>query len=66
MDNEFGPRPFPPTGEESRRMDEVAKEDVERVQCPNCCRLAPVTRRDRGLRFYRCELCFTEGAVDGG
>jgi len=35
----------------------------DRVQCPNCCRLAPVTRRETGLLFYRCELCFTVGAL---
>ena len=36
---------------------------VERVQCPNCCRLAPVTSRSMGLMFYRCELCLTIGAA---
>jgi hypothetical protein len=35
----------------------------ERVQCPNCCRLAPVTSRRMGLMFYRCELCLTTGAA---
>lgn len=33
------------------------------VQCPNCCRLAYVTRRSVGLLFYRCELCETLGAT---
>jgi hypothetical protein len=33
------------------------------VQCPNCCRLAFVTRRSMGLLFYRCELCETVGAI---
>jgi hypothetical protein len=36
---------------------------VTRVQCPNCCRLADVVRRDMGLLFYECELCGTVGAV---
>lgn len=35
----------------------------ERVPCPNCCRLAPVTGRHMGLIEYRCELCFTVGAT---
>jgi hypothetical protein len=34
-----------------------------RVQCPNCCKLAYVTRRSAGLLFYRCELCLTVGAA---
>ena len=29
---------------------------VTRVQCPNCCRLAYVVRRNMGLLFYECEL----------
>lgn len=37
--------------------------DSDRVQCPNCCRLAPVTSRSMGLVVYRCELCFTVGAL---
>jgi hypothetical protein len=36
---------------------------VTRVQCPNCCRLAYVVRRNMGLLFYECELCGTTGAV---
>jgi hypothetical protein len=36
---------------------------VTRVQCPNCCRMAPVVRREMGLVFYECELCLTVGAV---
>lgn len=35
----------------------------DRVQCSNCCRLAPVTARRMGLLFYECELCLTTGAV---
>ena len=34
-----------------------------RLQCPNCCRLADVVRREMGLLFYECELCGTVGAV---
>jgi hypothetical protein len=37
--------------------------DLGRVQCPNCCRLAFVTRRSMGLLFYRCKLCETVGAT---
>jgi hypothetical protein len=37
--------------------------DLGRVQCPNCCKLAYVTRRSQGLLFYRCELCETVGAT---
>jgi hypothetical protein len=37
--------------------------DLGRVQCPNCCRLAYVIRRNMGLLFYRCELCETVGAT---
>jgi hypothetical protein len=37
--------------------------NLGRVQCPNCCRLAYVTRRSMGLLFYRCELCETLGAT---
>jgi hypothetical protein len=37
--------------------------NADRVQCPNCCRLASVTSRRMGLLFYRCELCETIGAV---
>ena len=35
----------------------------DRVQCSNCCRLAPITGRRMGLLFYECELCLTTGAV---
>ncbi len=35
----------------------------DRVQCPNCCRLAPVTSRRMGLLFFECELCLTSGAT---
>lgn len=38
-------------------------EPPERVQCPNCCRLAPVIARGMGLLYYRCELCHTIGAA---
>jgi hypothetical protein len=34
-----------------------------KVQCPNCCRLAPVVSRSMGLLFYHCELCHTTGAA---
>ena len=37
--------------------------DRQRVQCPNCCKLAPVTARQMGLLFYRCELCGSVGAT---
>ena len=37
--------------------------NLERIQCPNCCKLAYVTRRSMGLLFYRCELCETVGAT---
>ena len=37
--------------------------DLGRVQCPNCCKLAYVTRRSMGLLYYRCELCETVGAT---
>ena len=37
--------------------------DLGRLQCPNCCKLAYVTRRSMGLLFYRCELCETVGAT---
>jgi hypothetical protein len=37
--------------------------DLGRVQCPNCCKFAYVTRRSQGLLFYRCELCETVGAT---
>ena len=33
------------------------------VQCPNCCKLAPVTARQMGLLFYCCELCGSVGAT---
>jgi hypothetical protein len=35
----------------------------DRVQCPNCCRMAPITSRSMGLWFFECELCLTTGAV---
>ena len=37
--------------------------NLGKVQCPNCCKLAPVTTRSMGLLFYRCGLCETVGAV---
>jgi hypothetical protein len=40
-----------------------AEDGQARVQCPNCCRMAPVVRRDMGLLFFRCELCLSVGAV---
>jgi ribosomal protein L37AE/L43A len=33
------------------------------VQCPNCCKRAPITARRMGLLFYRCELCGSVGAT---
>ena len=45
------------------QSDHTEDADLGRVQCPNCCRLAYVTRRSMGLLFYRCELCETVGAT---
>jgi hypothetical protein len=45
------------------RSEHDGHADLGRVQCPNCCRLAYVTRRSMGLLFYRCELCETVGAT---
>jgi hypothetical protein len=45
------------------QSDHAEPEEPGRVQCPNCCRLAYVTRRSMGLLFYRCELCETVGAT---
>jgi hypothetical protein len=52
-------------GEFGTDPSEVSNEraDLGRVQCPNCCKLAYVTRRSLGLLFYRCELCETVGAT---
>ena len=36
---------------------------VDKVQCPNCCRMARVTERRMGLLFFECELCGTVGAT---
>ncbi len=36
---------------------------ADRVQCPNCCRLARVTSQRMGLLFYACDLCGSEGAT---
>ena len=47
-------------GEDGERH-EVTNED--RVQCPNCCRLAYVTSRNMGLLFYRCALCGSVGTT---
>jgi hypothetical protein len=41
----------------------AGSEAAERVQCPNCCRMAIVIRRAEGLLFYECELCLTVGAT---
>jgi hypothetical protein len=41
----------------------VDRPQSDSVQCPNCCRLAPVTTRSMGLLFYKCELCETVGAA---
>jgi rubredoxin len=35
----------------------------DRVQCPNCCRLARVTSRRMELVFYECDLCGSVGAA---
>ena len=48
------PSPEPAAGDTAR---------ADLVQCPNCCRMARVTSRDMGLRFFRCELCESVGAV---
>ena len=45
------------------QSDRAEGADLGRVQCPNCCRLAYVTRRSMGLLFYHCELCETVGAI---
>ena len=36
---------------------------IDKVQCPNCCRMARVTERRMGLLFFECELCGTVGAT---
>lgn len=41
----------------------VATANADRVQCPNCCRLARVTERRMGLLFYACDLCGSVGAT---
>ena len=46
---------------EDQRPETRAERD--RVQCPNCCKLAPVIARQMGLLFYRCELCGAVGAT---
>jgi hypothetical protein len=45
---------------DSIRGDEA---NADKVQCPNCCRLAPVTSRSMGLLFYKCDLCEAVGAT---
>jgi len=57
--------PIPLSESGSREPNAARAEEgrTDRVQCPNCCRLAPVTNRSMGLLFYRCELCETVGAV---
>jgi hypothetical protein len=35
----------------------------DRVQCPNCCRLARVTETRMGLLYYACDLCGSVGAT---
>jgi hypothetical protein len=50
----------------ARADEHVEDTDLGRVQCPNCCKLAYVTRRSMGLIFYRCELCETVGATPDG
>jgi hypothetical protein len=51
------------TGDADGPSETNEEVDLGRVQCPNCCRLAFVTRRSMGLLFYRCELCETVGAI---
>ena len=36
---------------------------ADRVQCPNCCRLARVVNRQASLLFYECDLCGSVGAT---
>ena len=48
------PGQAPPPGASDGRL---------RVQCPNCCRLAPVVRQAHGLLFFECELCGATGAT---
>jgi hypothetical protein len=51
------------TGRFEPGPEERAPATPEYRPCPNCCRLALVTRRSMGLVFYRCELCESVGAV---
>jgi hypothetical protein len=53
--------PFDPWMDDAPNIVRAAVE--EHVQCPNCCRLAPVVDRRMGLLFYECELCGTRGAT---
>ena len=41
----------------------IAAERSQRVQCPNCCQLAPVTGAAMGLLVFHCELCGSTGAA---
>lgn len=36
--------------------------NIGRLQCPNCCQLAFVVRREAGLLHYECALCRAVGA----
>lgn len=48
---------------ETKDQRPETRDDRARLQCPNCCQLAPVTARRMGLLFYRCELCGSVGAT---
>ena len=56
---------IPDPGEFATDPVELSEErtELDRVQCPNCCKLAFVIRRSQGLLFYRCALCETVGAT---
>lgn len=41
----------------------VVSEQSDRVQCPNCCRLARVVDRRMSVVFYECDLCGSVGAT---
>ena len=43
--------------------EDGSPQSMGKVQCPNCCRLAPVIRRGAELLYFRCELGLTTGAV---
>jgi hypothetical protein len=51
------------TEADARRAEPPQADSRERVQCSNCCQLAPITGRGLGLLFYECELCGTRGTA---